>query len=94
MMSHEAPVSIRTRQTSVLAINARTSKGMAEFKDPPGSSDSWNAKGGLPLILELEGASNLMLMSSSNFLFMLPMEKFIVPLLMMLAEGKCSQVHE
>ena len=40
MMSHEAPVSIRTRRTSVLAIDARTSKGMAEFKAPPGSSES------------------------------------------------------
>ena len=40
MMSHEAPVSVRTRRTSVLAIHARTSEGMAEFEAPPGSLES------------------------------------------------------
>jgi len=76
MMSHEALVSIRTRRTSMLAIDACTRKGMLEFAAPSGSSESWNAKGGLPLMLELEGTSKLTLISSLNFLFMLPMEMF------------------
>jgi len=40
MMSQEAPVSTKTRRTSVLAIDARTSKGMAELATPPGSLES------------------------------------------------------
>jgi len=40
MMSYEAPVSTKTRRTSVLAINARTSKGMAELAALPSSSKS------------------------------------------------------
>jgi len=45
-------------------------------------------------MLESEGTSKLTLMSSSKFLFMLPMEMFSVALLMTLAEGNFSQVHE
>jgi len=41
-------------------------------------------------MLELEGTSKLTLMSSSNFLFMLPREMFKVPPMMTLAEGNCS----
>jgi len=74
----------------MLAINARTSKGMAEFEAPPGSSELQNAKGGLPPMVESDRTSKLTLMSSSTFLFMLPMEMFSVPPVMTLAEGNCS----
>ena len=45
-------------------------------------------------MLKSEGTSKLMLMSSSNFLFMLPMEMFNVPPMMTVAEGNRSHMHE
>jgi len=41
-----------------------------------------------------KGPNKLTLMSSSNFIFMLPMEMFNVPPVITLAEGNCSQMHE